>query len=146
MRTLSSTSSMKIYNPLNKVNSVTDVYLYNIVVKDLLLDMRKAISSTNLSNAKDYTKEWRRRQLPSKSPSAQNIRAKTNKILQLQNKIRKNMYKEFFRSKNITAQCLNTVNQVNSEENFWFKINQNSEVMQESLHSTLTLADKKKRR
>ena len=46
MRTLSSTSSMKIYNPLNKVNSVTDVYLYNIVVKDLLLDMRKAISST----------------------------------------------------------------------------------------------------
>jgi len=141
MQNLSSTNSMQLNNPLHKVCSVADVCLYNIVVKDLLLDTRKAISSANLYNTKDYLKEWRRRQLPSKSTSAQNIRAKTNKILQLQNKIRKNMYKEFFKSKNITAQCLNTLKEVQSEEDFWFKVDKKSEVMQAKSHSTLTLAE-----
>lgn len=44
MESLSSTSSMQLYNPLHKVCSVTDICLSNIVVKDLLLDTRKAIS------------------------------------------------------------------------------------------------------
>lgn len=45
MQNLSSTNSMQLNNPLHKVCSVADVCLYNIVVKDLLLDTRKAISS-----------------------------------------------------------------------------------------------------
>ena len=40
--------------------------------------------------------------------------------------------------KNITAQCLNTLNEVKSEEDFWFKVNKKSEVMQAKSHSTLT--------
>lgn len=104
-----------------KAFSTTHVDLYDITCDDFLLDTRKAVSSPHISRLENLKKEWRRKRILADSPSSQNVRARTNKILHMQHYMRKDIFKEFVKKEGLTAKALRTVHDVNSEEHFWIR-------------------------
>lgn len=112
---------MSVHKPLppTKSFSTAHVGLYDITCNDFLLDTRRSLSSPYVVKFNDLKKQLRRKRDAAVTPSSQNVRARTNKILHMQHRMRRDIFKEFVKSAGITAKGLKTIQDVNSEEHFW---------------------------